>query len=390
MGQDRLNRKGCEPAKVNDADVVTLSGEAMRDAEAHPESVGVADHGDGWRFRVSLVVDAHLIEGHQGVRRWIGGQPQAIALLMKIFGVVERDGLEEHTNPSKLLGSRSHGAEHTGRVIAAARAANQEARDLTQRSDAIVIVEVTTESFLVGEARNAHDHRIGILPLAKELHGACFSTKLVNRIHEVGKVLNLGEGEQASMPSSNGHAEDALLVEQGVEHPTDTEALHQVCGDMIDAALASNILSEHDHPVFGGHQIGERTVELHGETLGPVLELWEAVLEDLKPPCFWRHHGCNRLLLKQGLHHLRPRCDLGAALRFVTHAAQRGSRLLVHGEDIIRGQPTLADEERSRGHEGVLGLGLLNFFLRPVEELDVGARVTQEPHRLQCGITTSA
>ena len=109
---------------------------------------------------------------------------------------------------------------------------------------AVVVVEVPAEALLVGEAGDAHDHRVAELAGAEELERRGLAADLVEGVVDVGEVLDLRHRQQADVRRALGDAEDARLVEQRVEHARLAEALLQAVGDVVDAALAPDVLAE--------------------------------------------------------------------------------------------------------------------------------------------------
>jgi hypothetical protein len=73
-----------------------------------------------------------------------------------------------------------------------------QARDVAQRADRVVVVEVAAEALLVAEALDAHDHRVRELALGEEGERAGLAAQLVERVVEVGEVLDLGSGTKPS------------------------------------------------------------------------------------------------------------------------------------------------------------------------------------------------
>ena len=73
---------------------------------------------------------------------------------------------------------------------------------------------------------------------------------------QVGEVLDLRDGQQPGQPGAEGQAEDRLLVEQGVEDPAGAEPAGQAAGDAVHAALAADVLAEHEDARIRGHGVG--------------------------------------------------------------------------------------------------------------------------------------
>ena len=82
--------------------------------------------------------------------------------------MVERDRLEEDHDPPVLERHPDATAEHAGRVLRTGRNGQDHAGDVAQSTDRVVVVEVAAEALLVGEARDADDHRIAELAAAED------------------------------------------------------------------------------------------------------------------------------------------------------------------------------------------------------------------------------
>ena len=85
------------------------------------------------------------------------------------------------------------------------------------RSAPIVVVEVAAEALLVGEAREPEHHWVAELARAEELQRGGLAAQLIERVMHVGQVLDLGDRQQADVRRALGDAQDARLVQEGVE-----------------------------------------------------------------------------------------------------------------------------------------------------------------------------
>ena len=63
--------------------------------------------------------------------------------------------------------------------------------------------------------------------------------------------LDFGNGHQAGERHADRAADDAFLVEDGVEHAVAAELFLQAERHRVDAALGSDILAEHQHARVG-------------------------------------------------------------------------------------------------------------------------------------------
>src|SRR3546814_17239238 len=78
----------------------------------------------------------------------------------------------------------------------AARATDHETRDVAQRGDRVVVVEVAAKAALVTQRRAPPHHRVAILVVADELQTRRFAADLVGRVVDVRKVLSLPQRQQ--------------------------------------------------------------------------------------------------------------------------------------------------------------------------------------------------
>src|SRR5581483_8209912 len=94
--------------------------------------------------------------GGGGVR----GGPAAVAGFVKVTGVVQGDGLQEHPDGPVDQGGREQGSEQGGGVVGARRARDDQSGDVPQHGDTVVVVEVAAETFLVREPGDAQHQRV--------------------------------------------------------------------------------------------------------------------------------------------------------------------------------------------------------------------------------------
>ena len=108
----------------------------------------------------------------------------------------------------------------------------------------------------------AHDHRgCGTEPCSEELQRGGLAANLVERVVQVGQVLDLGDRQQADVRRALGDPQDRGLVEQRVEDSTRAEPLLQPLGDVVDTALAADVLAEQDDLRSPAHLVGKGGVQ---------------------------------------------------------------------------------------------------------------------------------
>ena len=204
-------------------------------------------------------------------RRGVRRQPAAVARLVQVTGVVERDRLEEHRHGAVHGGGGQAGAQHRRRVLRPGRHGDHQAGDVAQHADSVVVVEVPAEPLLVGEAGHPDHQRVAVLPGGEELQARRLAAQLVLGVVQVGEVLDLRHGQQAGHARAEAEAEDRLLVEERVEDPPGAEPPRQSPGDAVHAALAAHVLAEGEQPGMGRERVRERPVDGVGEGERPAV-----------------------------------------------------------------------------------------------------------------------
>ena len=174
-------------------------------------------------------------------------EPEAVALLVQIAGVVQRDRLEERAHAAVDLRCGDAGAQHRGGIVRARRRRDHEPRNVAQHRDRVVVVEVPAEALLVAVARDPHHHPVAVLPLREELQRRRLAAQLILGVVEVGEVLDLRHRHEAAHRGAEREAEDRRLVEQRVEDAAGAEAGVEPTGDAVDAALRGDVLAEQEH-----------------------------------------------------------------------------------------------------------------------------------------------
>ena len=243
-------------------------------------------------------------------------------------------------------------------------------------------MEVSTEPALVGVARDAHHHRVAVLPVREERQARGLAAELVFRIVQVGKVLDLGQGHEPGQPGAECHAEDRLLVEQGVEDPSGTEPFLQPARHAVHPALDRHVLPEHERLRVDRQDVDECPVDRLGEGERARV-LGQVPVEGLGT------HRRRRRTAGFGADAIGPprrqrRHDLvgGRQLRAVEQRERDrphlGASLEVPVDEVGRRRAEL--DERGGGAENRIAL-LVGPHGRggPIGRFDVGAGVPEEP-----------
>ena len=107
--------------------------------------------------------DGHVRDRPSAAGADVLGRPATVARLVQVAGVVQRDRLEEHRHRAVGVGSGDARAQHRRRHrLGWPGQAITRPGDVAQHGDRVVVVEVAAEALLVGEAGDAHDHRVGV------------------------------------------------------------------------------------------------------------------------------------------------------------------------------------------------------------------------------------
>src|SRR3546814_15528508 len=70
---------------------------------------------------------------------------------------------------------------------------DHETRDVAQRGDRVVVVEMAAKAALVTQRRDPHHHRVAILVVAEELQTRRFATNLVRGVMERSEERRVGK-----------------------------------------------------------------------------------------------------------------------------------------------------------------------------------------------------
>jgi hypothetical protein len=230
------------------------------------------------------------------------------------------------------------------------------------------------EALLVAQPGDPDDHRVGVLAVGEEAQRRRLAAQLVLGIVDVSEELDLGDRQQAVMGCADAEAEDALLVEQSVDHPTGSEPLVQLRGDVVDAALRPDILAGDDDVPVRQHQVGERPAQEPCHMLRLVHHRRVAGEQRLAvfarrrvgyPETAFRRH--------QTLHHGRAGGELGPSDRLLANPGQGRLDLVVAVEDLGLGHDALLDQQGGAVEQGIALLVFLDLRLGAVSRLNVGA-----------------
>ena len=82
---------------------------------------------------------------------------------MKVSCVIQRNGFKEDHNTAILMREPDAFTQHSGRVGGVGRTCDNDTGNIGKDSDAVIIVEMPSKALLIGQASDAHDHRVAIL-----------------------------------------------------------------------------------------------------------------------------------------------------------------------------------------------------------------------------------
>ena len=252
-------------------------------------------------------------------------------------------------------------------------------------------MKVAAEALLVGEAGNAHDHRVAELVAAEELQRGGLAAQLVEGVVQVGEVLDLGDRQQARHGRTLGDAQDRGLVEQRVEDAPAAEALLQAVGHVVHAALAPDVLAEEDELGPPRQLVGQGRVDAAGQGSGgrQRRRLGERSAECLAPllvraqrvPCpgadaarvVGRHRPGD---FGDGRQPRAARCLLGGGRHACPRVGDEGAQL-------CGGRRAALDQATGVAQQRIGCLGPRDLGQRAVPLLGVAAGVAPQTHRLE-------
>ena len=131
----------------------------LRDPERHAEPVRPADDGE----ITAVEVRPRSSDGNVLTAR--RRSPAPVAVLVQVAGVVESDGLEHDADAAVDLRRRDARLEHRPDILGAGRRCYDEARNVSQDGNCVVVVEVTAEAALIAVSRHPDDHAVAIAAL---------------------------------------------------------------------------------------------------------------------------------------------------------------------------------------------------------------------------------
>ena len=180
---------------------------------------------------------------------------------MQIAHGIERDRLKEG-NHALFFARQSHAfAQHPGRVSTIGRDRQNNAGNVAQDGNRVVIVEMPTKALLIAKPCDAQHHWVGELPFGKERQRCCFAANLIFGIVQIGEELDFGHWRKAILTHANRQPEDGLLIQKRVDHAILAKPLLQFLRDTIDAALKADIFAHHHNIRMGEHHIGHGPVD---------------------------------------------------------------------------------------------------------------------------------
>src|SRR6185503_2401486 len=99
---------------------------------------------------------------------------------------------------------------------------------------------------------------------AEELQARRLAAQLVEGVVEVGQVLDLGDREETDVRRPLRNAQDRGFVQESVEDATGPESALEAVGHVVDAALATDVLTEQDHLRPPAQLVGKGGVQAAG------------------------------------------------------------------------------------------------------------------------------
>ena len=244
------------------------SASRARGLEAEPQAVRVGDEQEVG-VAIGLAVDADLA-GQQELRAAAGrsvSQPPSPSAWRSFSWYSAIGSRKTTTRPSSAAIAT---APRSMRAASSPRDGTASTRPgMSRRAPMLLSLwKWPPKPFWYARPGHAHDHRVAELAGAEELERGRLAAQLVERVVQVGEVLDLRDRQQADVGRALGDAEDARLVEQRVEDAGRAEALLEAVGDVVDAALAADVLAEHEELGAPQQLVGERGVQAAGQGAG--------------------------------------------------------------------------------------------------------------------------
>ena len=170
LAQDVVGGQRRDPAQVQHPAADAVGGQPGGRPQAHPQPVAERDDGQVARRRRSSAAPAdrdmpggpQRQAGHSGA-----SQPPSPARCRSRVWYRAIGSRNTQTLPSASRGGQA-GAQHGRGVVRPGRAGDDQARDVTQAGQRVVVVEVPAEAPLVGEPGDAQHHRVAVLALGEE------------------------------------------------------------------------------------------------------------------------------------------------------------------------------------------------------------------------------
>ena len=198
--------------------------------------------------------------------------PATITRLGKIGGVVKRNRFNKNDNPAIFMRQLHTFAQHRRCVGRTTGNRDNDTRNIGQHGKAVVVVEMPAKAFLIGQAGNAHDHRVAILLVGEKAQRRRFAPNLVLGIVQISEELDFGDRYKAIVTQADCKAEDGLFIEKRVKHARGTKFFLQALRHAVNAALAGYIFAEQRNIWITLHQVGERKIDRlrQGNRLGKI------------------------------------------------------------------------------------------------------------------------
>ena len=192
LAEHLVHRQRRQPAQVDHRDADAALAQPPRDAEREVQPVRPRDDRQ-------VVAAAVRVRGADRARARRPGTPSQSSSPSSWRSRVWYSAIG--SRKTQTLPSAFAAATHV-RSIAAASAgrageAIDEARDVPQDADPVVVVEMAAEPLLVAVALDPHDHPVAVRALREELERRRLAAQLVLGVVEVCEVLDLGDRDEA-------------------------------------------------------------------------------------------------------------------------------------------------------------------------------------------------
>ena len=117
------------------------------------------------------------------------------------------------------------------------------------------------KALLIAQRRNADHHRVAPLPVAEKRQGRRLATQLIFGIVQISQKLDFRHRDETVVCKADGKAQNALLIQQRVDHTRRAKPRMQLLRDTVVAAFAAHIFAHQQGFRITQHYVVQRPVD---------------------------------------------------------------------------------------------------------------------------------